>query len=78
MKFSILAGYKTEIFFSMIKHQTSRYSHANWKSTDKWSISVSKVSWKFRISTIYNFAVIYPWQLLFSWKVAVYKQNFTA
>ena len=27
---------------------------------------VSKVSWKFRIANIYNFAVIYPWNLLFS------------
>ena len=26
----------------------------------------SKVSWKFPILTIYNFAVIYPWNLLFS------------
>ena len=51
-------------------------------------LSVSKVSWKFHISTIFNFAVIYPWNLLFSSKVAyflavsivfsVYKQNFTA
>ena len=29
-------------------------------------LPVSKVSWKFRIPTIYNFAVIYPWNLLFS------------
>ena len=46
---------------------------------------VSKVSWKFRIPTIYNLVVIYPWNLLFSEKVAyfltvsivfsVYKQN---
>ena len=26
----------------------------------------SKASWKFRIPTIYNFAVIYPWNLLYS------------
>ena len=49
-------------------------------------LSVSKVSWKFRVPTIYNFAVIYSWNLLFSLKVAyfltvsivfsVYKQNF--
>ena len=49
---------------------------------------VSKVPWKFHIPTIYNFAAIYPWNLLFSWKVAyfltisivfsVHKQNFTA
>ena len=48
-------------------------------------LRVSKASWKFRI--IYNFAVIYPWNL-FSWKLvyfltvpivfSVYKQNFTA
>ena len=45
----------------------------------------SKVFWKFRISTIYNFKVIYPWNLLFFEKVAyfltvsivfsVYEQN---
>ena len=50
-------------------------------------IHVSKVPWKFHISTIYNFAVIYPQNLLFSYKVAYflivsilssfYKQNFT-
>ena len=49
---------------------------------------VSKVFRKFRIPTIYNFAVIYPWILLFFWKVAyfltvsivfpVYKKSFTA
>ena len=51
-------------------------------------LRVSKVSWKFRIPTIYNSAVIYLWNLLFSKKVtyflvvsivfSVYKQNFTA
>ena len=29
-------------------------------------LHVSKVSWKFRIPTIYDFAVIYLWNLLFS------------
>ena len=29
-------------------------------------LRASKVSWKFRIPTVYNFAVIYPWSLLFS------------
>ena len=29
-------------------------------------LRVSKVSWNFRIPTIYNFAVIYPWNVLFS------------
>ena len=28
-------------------------------------LRVSKVSWKFRIPTIYNFAGIHPWSLLF-------------
>ena len=47
----------------------------------------SKVSWKLRIANICNFAVIYPWNLPFSLKVAyllivsvvfsIYKQNFT-
>ena len=31
-----------------------------------------KVSWKFRIVTIYNFVVIYPWNVLFSLKVAYF------
>ena len=49
---------------------------------------VSKVSLKFYISTFYNSAVISPWNLLLSQKVAyfftvsivfsVYKQNFEA
>ena len=29
-------------------------------------VRVSKVSWKFHFPAIYNFAVIYPWNLLFS------------
>ena len=33
---------------------------------------ISKVSWKFWLLTIYNFAVIYPWNLLFSRKVAYF------
>ena len=51
-------------------------------------LSVLKVFQKFGIPTIYNSAVIYPWNLLFSEKVAyfliisivfsIYKQNFTA
>ena len=51
-------------------------------------LRISKLSWKSRIPTIYNFAVIYPWNLLFTEKVAyfltvstvfsVYKQKFTA
>ena len=51
-------------------------------------LHVSEVSWKFRNPTIYHFAVIYPWNLLFFKKVAyfltvsivfsVYKQNFMA
>ena len=35
-------------------------------------LRVSKVSWKFRIPTICNFAVIYSWNLLLSWKVAYF------
>ena len=55
------------------------------KALIKNRLRVSKVSWKFHLSTIYSFAVIYPWNLLFSEKVAyfltisivfsVYKQN---
>ena len=50
------------------------------------NMSVSKVPWEFRIATTYNFAVIYPWNLLFaavyfltvSIVFSIYKQNFTA
>ena len=35
-------------------------------------LRVSKISWKFRIPTIYYFAVIYPWNLLFPLKVAYF------
>ena len=51
-------------------------------------LRVSKVFCKFHSPTIYDFAVIYPWNLPFSWKVSyfltvsivfsVYKQNFRA
>ena len=51
-------------------------------------LHVSKVSYKFYVSSIYNTEVSYPWNLLFPLKVAyfltvsivlsVYKQNFTA
>ena len=49
-------------------------------------LSVSKISWKFRIPAIYNFAVICPWNLRFSLAYfltvsivfSVYKHNFTA
>ena len=50
-------------------------------------LPVSKLSWKFCVPSIYNFAVIYPWNLLFSEKVAYFlsvpivfsvnKENFT-
>ena len=52
------------------------------------NLTISKVSWKFSIPTIYNFAVVYLWNLLFLKKAAyfltlsivfsVYKQNFTS
>ena len=35
-------------------------------------LRVSKLSWKFCFPSIYNFAVIYPWNLLFSEKVAYF------
>ena len=51
-------------------------------------LCASRVSWKFRIVTTYNFAVTYPWGFLFSWKVSYFltvsivfpvdKQNFTS
>ena len=38
----------------------------NEKALTKDRLRVSKVSWKYRIPTIHNFAVIYPQNLLFS------------
>ena len=35
-------------------------------------LRVSKVPWKFHIPTIYNFAVIYPWNLLFPLKLGYF------
>ena len=72
------------------------YNHAifkgiviqNEKSLINDRLRVSKVSWKCRIPAIYNFAVIYPWNLQFSEQVAyfltisfvfsVYEQNVMA
>ena len=49
-----------------------RYSHANWISTpDEWCLTYSKVYWKFHIPTIYNLAIIYPWNLLCFKKVTL-------
>ena len=39
-------------------------------------LRVSKIFWKFPIPTIYNFAVTYPWNLLFSWKVVYFLTDF--
>ena len=39
-------------------------------------LHVSKVSWKFCTPTIYNFAVIYPWNLLFFKKNSLLFNNF--
>ena len=51
-------------------------------------LHVLRASWKFGIPIIDSFAVAYPWNFLFSWKVvyflkvsivfSVFKQNFTA
>ena len=48
----------------------SRYRHANWKSCDKWSLTYFKSILKFCIPTMYNFAIIYHWNLLFLKKLA--------
>ena len=48
------------------------YSHADWKPLINDRLRVSKISWKIRIRTIYNFAVIYLWNLLFLKKVAYF------
>ena len=39
-------------------------------------LRVSKVSWKFQISTFYNFAVIYQWNLLFPLKETFFFNSF--
>ena len=36
------------------------------KALINYRLCISKVSWKFRIRTICNFAIIYPWNLLLS------------
>ena len=62
----------------MLKHIVKNPEFSTLKVTVMYSenalvnnrLCVSKISWKFRISTIFNFAVIYLWNLLFS-------QNFT-
>ena len=39
-------------------------------------LRVSKVSWKFRIPTMYHLEVTYPWNLLFSSKVVYFFNSF--
>ena len=39
-------------------------------------LNVSRVSWKFHIPTIYNFAAIYMWNLLFSLKKSLLFNGF--
>ena len=39
-----------------------RYSHANWKCTDKWSLTCFKNILKILQSNYLYFAVIYPWK----------------
>ena len=46
-------------------------------------LRISRVPWKFRIPTIYDFVVTYPWNFSYSYFLtvcivfSVYKQNFT-
>ena len=42
------------------------------KALMNFCLRVSKASWKFCILTIHNSAVIYPWNLLFFWKIAYF------
>ena len=56
--FRSLLSSKAEI----LQHRcSSKYSHGNWKSTDKWSYTCFKSI---------DFTVICLWNLLFLWKVA--------
>ena len=65
-------------FFSIqtLKHLThfmpQVYFYTPWKHQKTSAFRVSKVSWKFPIPAIYNFAVIYPQNVLFSLKVAYF------
>ena len=77
------------LYFSIWAWILLWYSHTNWESTDNWSLCFKSI---LKIShcnySIYNFAVNYPWNLLFSEKSNLlfnsfidfsnYKQNFTA
>ena len=55
------------MFFLCVYGSMGLYvSHASWKSTKNDHLCVLKESWKFRIPIIYNFAVMYPWNVLFS------------
>ena len=55
-------NYNTNYNSSMIKGTAMQIE----KALIKDCLRASKVSWKFYIPTIYNFAVIFPWNLLFS------------
>ena len=76
---------KVRIFSHLFKRSLKVHSSTG-KALINDRLRVSRVPWKFRIPTIYNFAVLYPWNLLFSEKVAyfltvsiffsIYEQNF--
>ena len=54
-----------------LKHTTGTVMQVE-KALINACLRVSKLSWKFHIPTNYNFAVFYPWNLLFSLKRAYF------
>ena len=80
-------GWKISIWYAevvLLKLQEAETTYSMFKGTvmqiEKWLMNdclrVSKVSWKFGIPNIYNFAVNHPWNLLFSLKVAYFLLSF--
>ena len=85
--FRELVAYKTVAYKNSVYAFTCTVMQIE-KALINHRLRVSKVSWKFHVQTICNFAGIFPWNLLLSYKVAYfltvsivfsfYKQNFTA
>ena len=59
-------GYISQEIVVIFKHSLKGMVMQIEKALINDRLRVSKVYWKFRIPTIYNFTVIYPWNLLFS------------
>ena len=70
--FAIYARFTNSLLLCQWKMHSSYFSYFKGtviqieKSPIKDRLRISKVSWKFCVPTIFNFAIIYPWNLLFS------------